>query len=143
MGSDESHFNVSLIVMGKVTRQYPHIQLLKRKESRSGFEPRPSAYQPNALPLGQTGSLTRQCPQTQLLKRKEIRIRIRTEVPLPLRGSHRCPSECRSHSVTLEIIFPFTYLPVSWSTPLPLRRQFSVNQALRTSNVLWSVSVYK
>ena len=31
-------------------------QLLKRKESRSGFEPR-LTYQPNALPLGQTGSL--------------------------------------------------------------------------------------
>ena len=29
-------------------------QLLKRKESRSGFEP--DSYQPNALPLGQTGS---------------------------------------------------------------------------------------
>ena len=41
MGSDESHFNVSLIVMDKVTRQYPHTQLLKRKESRSGFEPMP------------------------------------------------------------------------------------------------------
>ena len=32
MGSDESHFNVSLIM------QRP--QFLKRKESRSGFEPR-------------------------------------------------------------------------------------------------------
>ena len=40
MGSNESHFNVSLIVRDKVTRQYPHTQLLKRKESRSGFEPR-------------------------------------------------------------------------------------------------------
>ena len=40
MSSDESHFNVSLIVMDKVIRQYPHTQLLKRKESRSGFEPR-------------------------------------------------------------------------------------------------------
>ena len=31
-------------------------QHLKRKERRSGFEPRgPSAYQPNALPLGHTG----------------------------------------------------------------------------------------
>ena len=35
MGSDGSHFNVSLIVRGKVTRQ----SLLKRKESRSIFEP--------------------------------------------------------------------------------------------------------
>ena len=30
-------------------------QLLKRKESRSGFELDPSTYQPNDLPLGQTG----------------------------------------------------------------------------------------
>ena len=31
-------------------------QLLKRKESRSRFEPRSSAYQPNALRPGQSGS---------------------------------------------------------------------------------------
>ena len=40
VGSDESHFNVSLIVRDKVIRQYPNTQRLKRKESRSGFEPR-------------------------------------------------------------------------------------------------------
>ena len=31
-------------------------QLLKRKESRNGFEPTSLRLQPNALPLGQTGS---------------------------------------------------------------------------------------
>ena len=36
MGGDESHFNVSLIVRDNVHKP----QLLKRKESRSGFEPR-------------------------------------------------------------------------------------------------------
>ena len=42
-----------LEVMDKVTRQCPQTTtFLKRKESRG-----PSAYQPNALPLGQTGSL--------------------------------------------------------------------------------------
>ena len=42
MGSDESHFNVSLIVRDKVTRQCPQTTtLLKRKESRNGIEPRP------------------------------------------------------------------------------------------------------
>ena len=49
--------NVSLIVRDKVTRQCP--QPLKRKESRSAgirTEVPLSAYQPNALPLGQTGS---------------------------------------------------------------------------------------
>ena len=41
MGSDESHFNVSLIVMYKVTRQCPQTTtLLKTKESQSGMEPR-------------------------------------------------------------------------------------------------------
>ena len=42
MGSDESHFNVSLIVRDKVTRQCPRTRsFLMRKESRSGIEPRP------------------------------------------------------------------------------------------------------
>ena len=37
MGSDESHFNVSLIVKDNVTRQCLQITtLLKRKESQSG-----------------------------------------------------------------------------------------------------------
>ena len=41
MGSDESHFNVSLIVRDKVTRQCPQTTtFLKRKESRSGIEQR-------------------------------------------------------------------------------------------------------
>ena len=41
MGSDESHFNVSVEMMDKVTRQCPQTTtFLKRKESRSGIEPR-------------------------------------------------------------------------------------------------------
>ena len=41
MGSDESHFNVSLVVRNKVTRPCPQTTtFLKRKESRSGIEPR-------------------------------------------------------------------------------------------------------
>ena len=55
-GSDESHFNVSLIVRDKVKRQRPQTtsdRVLKRKESRSGIEPRPSSA------AGQTGSLVR------------------------------------------------------------------------------------
>ena len=39
MGSDESHFNVSLTVIDKVTSVH-RPQLLKRKESRSGIEPK-------------------------------------------------------------------------------------------------------
>ena len=57
MGSDESHFNVSLIVRDKVTRPCPQTTtFLKRKESQASSNRGPSAYQPNALPLGQTGS---------------------------------------------------------------------------------------
>ena len=57
MGSDESPFYVSLTVREKSQDSVPRQQFLKRKESRSGFEPRSlcSSYQPNALPLGQTG----------------------------------------------------------------------------------------
>ena len=41
VGSDESHFNVSLIVRDKVTRQFSQTTtFLKGKESRSGIEPR-------------------------------------------------------------------------------------------------------
>ena len=41
VGSDESHFNVSLIVRDKGTRQCPQTTtFLKRKESRSNIEPR-------------------------------------------------------------------------------------------------------
>jgi len=42
MGSDESHFKVSLIVRDKVTRQCAQTTTFsKRKDSRSGIEPRP------------------------------------------------------------------------------------------------------
>ena len=53
VGSDESHFNVSLTVRDKVARQCPQTTTFEEKgqpkQNRS-----PSAYQPNALPLGQT-----------------------------------------------------------------------------------------
>jgi len=38
MGSDESHFNVSLIVREKSQDSVHRPQLLKRKESQNGFE---------------------------------------------------------------------------------------------------------
>ena len=40
MGSDESHFNVSVGSDGQSQDSVPKPQLLKRKESRSGIEPR-------------------------------------------------------------------------------------------------------
>ena len=58
MGSDESHFNVSLIVRDKVTRQCPQTTTLGSERRAAADSNRgPSAYQPTALPLGQTGSL--------------------------------------------------------------------------------------
>ena len=57
MGSDESHFNVSLIVKDKVTRQCPQTTtFLKRRRAKAVSNRGPSAYQPTTLPLGQTGS---------------------------------------------------------------------------------------
>ena len=57
MGSDESHFNVSLIVRDKVTRQCPQTAVFEEKGEPKRIRTEDlSAYQPNALPLGQTGS---------------------------------------------------------------------------------------
>ena len=43
--------------MEKVTRQYPQPQPFRReRRAEAGSNRIPSAYQPNALPLGQTGS---------------------------------------------------------------------------------------
>ena len=59
MGSDESQFNVSVIVRDKVTRQCPQTTIFKEKE-----EPKQIRIEvplltslTNALPLSQTGSL--------------------------------------------------------------------------------------
>ena len=54
VGSDESHFNVSLIVTDKVTRQCPQTTTFEEKRRAEADSNRgPSAYQPNAaLPLG-------------------------------------------------------------------------------------------
>ena len=47
MGSDESFFDVSLIVRGKVTRRCPQITIFSEKgEPKPGMELRSSAYQP-------------------------------------------------------------------------------------------------
>ena len=58
-GSEESHINVSLTVRNKVTRQCPQTTAFEEKGEPKRFGPGPSAYQPNALPLGQTGSQVR------------------------------------------------------------------------------------
>ena len=57
VGSDESRFNVSLIVRDKVSRQCPQTTTFEHKgePKRNQTEVKTEAYQPNALPLGQTG----------------------------------------------------------------------------------------
>ena len=50
MGSDESHFNVSLIVRDKVTRPCPQTTTLEEKRAAAAVPNRgPSAYQPTRL----------------------------------------------------------------------------------------------
>ena len=55
MGVNESHFNVSVVSDGqnKKTVFTNHNLFVEKGEPNRG----PSAYQPNVLPLGQTGSL--------------------------------------------------------------------------------------
>ena len=57
LGSCVSHFNVSLIVWAKSRDSVHKAQFLKRKESPSGLNRGPSAYQPSTVLLGQTSSL--------------------------------------------------------------------------------------
>ena len=55
VGSDESHFNVSLIMRDKVTRQCPQTTIFEEKGEPKRI--RTEVHLPNALPPGQTGSL--------------------------------------------------------------------------------------
>ena len=59
MGSDESHFNVSpVIVRDKVTTETVSTDhnFWRERRAEAVSNRGPSAYQPTALPLGQTGS---------------------------------------------------------------------------------------
>ena len=57
MGSDESHFNVSVGSDGQSQDSVHKPQPFRRERRAEAVSNRgPSAYQPNALPLGQTGS---------------------------------------------------------------------------------------
>ena len=60
MDSSESHCNVLLIVMDKVTWQFSQTTTFEERErgAEAELNQSPSAYQPNALLQGPTGSLT-------------------------------------------------------------------------------------
>ena len=59
MGSDESHFNVSVGSDGQSHRTVStnHNLFLRERRAEAVSNRGPTAYQPNALPRGQTGSL--------------------------------------------------------------------------------------
>ena len=64
MGSDMSHFNVSLIVSDKVTRQCPQTTIFEEKgEPKRILTEVPLLTSPNALPLDLTGSLGQRAGQ--------------------------------------------------------------------------------
>ena len=57
MDSDESHFNVSVGSDGQSHKTVPtKHNFLRERRAEAVSNRGPSAYQPNALPLGQTGS---------------------------------------------------------------------------------------
>ena len=58
MGSDESHFNVSLTARDKVTRQWPQTTTLEEKGEPKLYPTEVLPLTSLALPLGQTGSQT-------------------------------------------------------------------------------------
>ena len=71
MGSDVSHFNVSMIIAGQ-SHETVHVhkpQFVKRKVSRIGESNlRPSAYQPfGTLPPGQAGSPCSACREVEFM----------------------------------------------------------------------------
>ena len=65
VGSDEKHFNVSLTVRDKVTRQCPQTITFEEKGEPKRIRTEVTAYQPNALPLSQTGSRRQQRERRQ------------------------------------------------------------------------------
>ena len=70
VGSDESHFNVSLIVRDNVTRQCPQTATFGEKgEPKQIRTEVPLLTSLNALPLGQTGSLEVSVGETSVSKR--------------------------------------------------------------------------
>ena len=67
MGSDDSHFNVSLIVKDKITRQYTGHNFWMKRRGEADLNRGASVYQPNTLPLGQTGVIHRAALQAKFM----------------------------------------------------------------------------
>ena len=88
MGSDDNHFNVSVIVRGKITERCPQITIVKEKRKPKLGIKLMYAYQPNTLLLW--------CPQITIVNEKgEPKQRIEltysyqpNTLPLDQSGSH-------------------------------------------------------
>ena len=115
MGSGERHFNVSLIVRDKVTRQSPQTTTFEEKGEQKQIRNRgPSAYQPNALPLGQTGSraYTDGGPRfiPSLIRRtgdRQTNYNCRnSSLSEPHTDSQWQPSDCNAMTVTVTVQLP-------------------------------------
>ena len=80
-----SHFNVSLIVWAKSQDSVHKPQFLKTKETRSGSNRVPSAYQPSTLPPGHTGSQIRIATRMlEIATRPTPLIKTRLKMVLPM-----------------------------------------------------------
>ena len=125
MGSDESHFSVLLILLlrgrSHETVSTNHNFWRQKGEPKRGFEPTPSAYQPNAWPLGQTGSHTCILSNLPLKASSEPSAASVNSVSLLLWGQH---TGLRSPSLTRQGM---------WSLPSPL------TCLLRTPSAIWTL----
>ena len=96
MGSDESHFNVSLIVRGKVTRQCPQATMIVRDKV--------TRQCPQTTVIVRD-KVTRQCPQTTIIVRDKVTRQcpqttiIVVDGPRPPRSFEG--SDCADESLTL------------------------------------------
>ena len=126
MGSDESHFNVSLIVMDKVTRQWPQTTTFEEKgEPKPGIEPRSfrlPAYRLTARPnrlsttLWQSHGLCRSIDRAQSLTGRRRKNSSCTVQSLKLPPLHRwlnpktllppshCWTECSVPETSMDVL---------------------------------------
>ena len=91
VGSDESHFNVSVGSDGQSHKTVPtnhNLSELRERRAVAVLNRGPSAYQPNALPLGQTGS-PRTKPHQNYIQRKGRGPRLHASYRFRVSGHHR------------------------------------------------------
>ena len=100
-GSDESHFNVSLTVRDKATRQCPQTTTFEVKGEPKQI--RTEVPQPTALPLGQTGSQSRNNTKPSFCKNTHPRVEADVIETPRLVSSPRSHLNC--HSILNSLYF--------------------------------------